>query len=62
MNFNSSIQQLSAGLAAAGAGAIIGKTPGGALTHYDTVGLLATVCTLVCIALAWRLGRPIPTR
>lgn len=61
MNFNSSIQQLSAGLAAAGAGSIIGKTPSGTLTHYDRVGLLATACTLVCIALAWRLGRHAPT-
>ena len=61
MNFNSSIQQLSAGLAAAGAGAIIGKTPSGTLTHYDVVGLLATACTLICIALAWRLGRHAPT-
>lgn len=61
MNFNSSIQQLSAGLAALGAGAIIGKTPSGALTHYDRVGLLATACTLICIALAWRLGRHAPT-
>ncbi len=60
MNFNSSIQQFSAGLAAAGAGAIIGKTPGGELTHYDRVGLLATVCTLACIALAWRLGNRTP--
>jgi predicted MFS family arabinose efflux permease len=60
MNFNSSIQQLSAGLAAAGAGAIIGKMPGGALTHYDRVGLLATLCTLISIALAWRLGRHAP--
>ena len=61
MNFNSSIQQLSAGLAAASAGAIIDKTPDGTLAHYDRVGLLATVCTLVCIALAWRLGRHAPT-
>ena len=61
MNFNASIQQLSAGLAVAGAGAIIGKTPSGALTHYDRVGVLATACTLVCIALAWRLGRQPPT-
>ncbi|MHB8471375.1 MAG: MFS transporter [Gammaproteobacteria bacterium] len=57
MNFNSSIQQLSAGLAAAGAGAMIGKTPTGALAHYDQVGLLAALCTLICIGLAWSLGR-----
>lgn len=57
MNFNSSIQQLAAGLAAAGAGAMIGKTPAGALAHYDAVGLLAALCTLICMGLAWNLGR-----
>lgn len=61
MNFNSSIQQLSAGLAAAGAGAMIDKAANGTLIHYDRVGTLAAVSTLICIALAWRLGRYTPT-
>ena len=57
MNFNSSIQQLAGSLATIGAGALIGKTPGGALTHYDRVGVLSSLCTLVCIVLAQRLGQ-----
>lgn len=55
MSINSSIQQLSAGVASYGAGLIIGKSSTGTLTGYGIVGILASISTLLCIVLAWRI-------
>jgi hypothetical protein len=55
MSFNSSVQQISAGLASLLAGAIIGVSANGAMTSYDTVGLIAVFATVVCILLANKL-------
>ena len=55
MSLNSSVQHLSSGLGAYVAGKIIGEGPTGALTHYDRVGLLGFVMTIVSIALAARI-------
>ena len=55
MSFTSSIQQMAAGAAAFGAGAIIGKSTTGTLTHYGKVGMLAATATMVSIFLARKL-------
>ena len=55
MSFNASLQQLGAGLAAVTAGALIGRSPDGELTHFGVVGWLAIACTLACIVLARRI-------
>lgn len=55
MSINASVQQFSAGIAAFGSGLIIAKAEDGSLAHFGTVGLIAVVATLVCIALARRL-------
>lgn len=55
MSLNSAIQQLGAGLAAFVSGALIGMTPDGSLTGYGTVGWIAVGCTLVAVALAFRI-------
>lgn len=57
MSFNAAVQQLAAGVAAVGAGTIIGESKTGALTHYGLVGTLAAGSTVVAILLARRLGR-----
>lgn len=55
MSLNSSVQHLSSGLGAYAAGKIVGEGPTGALTHYDRVGVLGFVMTILSIALAARL-------
>lgn len=55
MSFSQALQQLSSGLAALCAGAIVGYTPSGALTHYWIVGLVAAACTLLAIRIAWKI-------
>lgn len=55
MSFNSSVQQLSAGLAAYIAGSIVTKNPDGSLGHYSTVGWIAFVAGLVCMYAATRI-------
>lgn len=53
--FNSSIQQLFAGLAAFSAGLIMGRAPDGRITYYWVVGLIAVTATLGCIWLSGRI-------
>lgn len=55
MSFNSSVQQLSAGLASLLAGAIIGVSASGEMTNFDTVGMIAVLATVICIFLANKL-------
>lgn len=55
MSFNSSVQQLSAGLAAYIAGSIVTKNPDGSLGHYSTVGWIAFAAGLVCMYAATRI-------
>jgi len=57
--FNSSIQQLFAGLAAYSAGLIMGRTVDGHITYYWVVGLVAVTATLACIWLAGKV-QPAP--
>jgi len=55
MSLNSAVQHLASGLGASAGGLIIGRGAGGALTHFDRVGLLGASVTLASIALAARL-------
>ena len=54
MSLVSAVQNLCAGLAATLAGAVIGRTDSGQLTHYGVVGLIACGFTLLAIVLAYR--------
>jgi len=49
MAFNSAMQNLASGLAAATAGAIMIRAPGGQLLHYDWVGFLACFVGLLSV-------------
>lgn len=60
--FNSSIQQLFAGLAAYSAGLIMGRAADGRITYYWVVGLVAVTATLACIWLAGRVRSAEPPR
>jgi predicted MFS family arabinose efflux permease len=55
MSFNSSVQQLAAGLSAFLSGLIIEKTAAGTLLYFDWIGYLAVVATLLCIYIIYRL-------
>lgn len=55
MSFNSSIQQLAAGLASFVASVIIGRSAEGALTNYWALGIVSAAGTVACIVLARRI-------
>jgi predicted MFS family arabinose efflux permease len=55
MSFNSSIQQLASGLSAFLSGLIIQKSAAGPLLHFDTIGIIASVATILCIFIIWQL-------
>jgi predicted MFS family arabinose efflux permease len=55
MSINSSIQQISAGIASMTAGLMLGKTATGALTNFGVVGLIAAATSILCIVLSKRL-------
>jgi predicted MFS family arabinose efflux permease len=55
MSINSSIQQLSSGIASMTAGLILGKTASGALTNFGLVGLIAAATSVLCIVLSKQL-------
>jgi MFS family permease len=58
MSVNSSVQQMSAGLAAMAAGQIVGGSAATGITHFGTVGWVAAACTVVAVPLALRLRAP----
>lgn len=58
MSLSSAVQNLAAGLASLGAGALIGHAPDGALTGFGTVGYCAAGLTVMCVLVARRL-RPV---
>lgn len=69
MSLSSAAQNLAAGLASLGSGALIGHAADGSLTGFGTVGYCAAGLTLLCIAIARRLqaagmqapaARPLP--
>ncbi|MBD1397061.1 MFS transporter [Pontibacter sp. JH31] len=49
MSINSSMQQLGAGIAAFVSGLIVQETANGTLTHYNWVGIMACIVTLVAV-------------
>ncbi|EJF08107.1 MFS transporter [Pontibacter sp. BAB1700] len=49
MSINSSVQQLGAGIAAFVSGLIVQETANGSLTHFNWVGIMASVATLVAV-------------
>jgi len=55
MSFNSSIQQLATGLAALLSGFIIQETATGTLLHFNIIGFIASVATLLAIVLIRKL-------
>jgi len=55
MSFNSSVQQLSAGIAALIAGSIVTISPAGKLEHYNYVGYIATIACIFSIWAATRI-------
>jgi predicted MFS family arabinose efflux permease len=64
MSANSSVQHLATGLGAFVGGLIIAKGADGTLRHFDLVGLIAVVATLLSLWLAGRLrlaGSEVPT-
>jgi predicted MFS family arabinose efflux permease len=58
LSFNSSIQQLAAGLASFVASVVVGRSAAGELTHYWIAGILSAAGTLASIALARRVRLP----
>lgn len=52
MSFSQALQHLSSGLAALCAGAIVGYTAQGTLTHYWVMGLIAVASTLVAVVIS----------
>jgi DHA1 family inner membrane transport protein len=54
MSFNSSVQQLSAGLASFISGAIITQNAGGELINYEVIGYIAVIA---CLGSIWAAGR-----
>ncbi len=59
MSVNSAVQQISGGLAAALAGAIVVKSDDGPLRHYDTLGYVVIVSMLIVAVLMYRLNEQI---
>ncbi|WP_408099009.1 MFS transporter [Peredibacter sp. HCB2-198] len=55
MSLENASRQLSSGLASQGAGLILGSTAAGALTHYNVVGLVGVVTSIVAIFIALRI-------
>lgn len=57
MSVNSSLQQISGGLAAALAGVIVAQSPAGAILHMDILGDVVTVAVIVTMVMMFRIDR-----
>jgi hypothetical protein len=53
MSINSSIQQISGGIAAYIAGMIVVQVPGGRLENYDILGYVVSGTTVITMILIW---------
>lgn len=62
MSVNSSLQQLSGGIAAFVAGKIVVQTSGGALLHYDRLGYVMIVAFAITTFMMYLLNRQIMTK
>jgi predicted MFS family arabinose efflux permease len=59
MGINSSIQQISGGIAAAVAGRIISQAPGGKMEHYERLGYVVSGTMVVTIVLMYYIDRAV---
>lgn len=59
MSINSSVQQISGGIAAACAGQIVVQTSTGYLKHYDTLGYVVTVSMLITLGMMYLINRQV---
>ncbi|MBO9201130.1 MULTISPECIES: MFS transporter [Niastella] len=59
MSINSSVQQLSGGLAAALAGLVIAEGPGGKLLHYGTLGIIVMVSMTGCMIMMYFINKQV---
>lgn len=55
MSLENASRQLSSGLASQGAGLILGSTAAGALTHYNIVGFVGVLTSVIAIFIAYRI-------
>ncbi len=60
MSVNSSLQQISGGLASVIAGHIVVEGTGGMLEHFDTIGYVLVVTTFISTFLIYKIHRSIP--
>jgi predicted MFS family arabinose efflux permease len=59
MSINSSVQQFACGVAAYVSGEILTQAPSGELAHFPLLGVVSTICALICIYLARFLKMPV---
>lgn len=57
MAVNSSLQQLSGGVASSAAGLIVSQAPDGQLEHYGTLGYVVVVAMLIVVGLMYPIHR-----
>ncbi|MGV3523698.1 MAG: MFS transporter [Candidatus Sericytochromatia bacterium] len=57
MSIQSSVQQIASGVASLVAGMIVVQDAQGHLLHFERIGYLAVVTTLICIPIGWRMAR-----
>jgi len=62
MSVNSSIQQISGGVAAGFAGLIVVRTPSGALRHYDTLGYVVVGAIVLVVLLLYSVDRAVKAK
>ena len=55
MSINSSVQQISGGVASVLAGLVVKQTASGYLEHYDTLGYIVVVAMLITLAMMYRI-------
>ncbi len=60
MAVNSSLQQMSGGLASIVAGMIVVESPSGAIEHFDTLGYILVVTVLITIVMMRQIHRAVP--
>ena len=57
MSINSSLQQLSGGVASSVAGIIVVQTPSGPLAHYEDLGYVVAAAMLITVILMYKVNR-----
>jgi predicted MFS family arabinose efflux permease len=62
MSINSSIQQISGGIASAVAGLVVVQTSSGKLDHYNTLGYIVVVTMIIGVILMYFLDRHVKSK